>query len=236
MRTRIHYKGNDLDGYRPRKAPQQMSDTAPIQHPSWLTSGDFTEADEPFRLFTAWLTDATATEPRDPTAMTLATVDSAGLPNARMVLLKGVDEHGFVFYTNMDSQKGQELDAQPLAALVFYWKSVNRQVRVRGSVEHVTETEADTYFASRPKQAQIGAWASQQSAPLESRFAFEKAVAVYAAKYAIGDVPRPPNWSGYRIVPISIEFWQERPFRLHDRVEFKRDHPRGPWSKTRLYP
>jgi len=213
-----------------------MSNTAPIQHPSWLTSGDFTEADEPFRLFTAWLTDATATEPRDPTAMTLATVDSAGLPNARMVLLKGVDEHGFVFYTNMDSQKGQELDAQPLAALVFYWKSVNRQVRVRGSVEHVTETEADTYFASRPKQAQIGAWASQQSAPLESRFAFEKAVAAYAAKYAIGDVPRPPNWSGYRIVPISIEFWQERPFRLHDRVEFKRDHPRGPWSKTRLYP
>ena len=188
------------------------------------------------RLFTAWLTEATASEPRDPTAMTLATVDSAGLPNARMVLLKGVDERGFVFYTNMDSQKGQELDAQPLAALVFYWKSVNRQVRVRGSVDRVTDAEADTYFASRPKQAQIGAWASKQSAPLETRLAFEKAVALYAAKYAIGEVPRPPNWSGYRIVPISIEFWQERAFRLHDRVEFKRNHPDDPWTKTRLYP
>jgi len=141
-----------------------------------------------------------------------------------------------VFYTNMDSQKGQELDAQLLAALVFYWKSVNRQVRVRGSVDRVTDAEADTYFASRPKQAQIGAWASKQSAPLETRLAFEKAVALYAAKYAIGDVPRPPNWSGYRIVPISIEFWQERAFRLHDRIEFKRDHPDDPWTKTRLYP
>ena len=168
--------------------------------------------------------------------MTLATVDSRGLPNARMVLLKGVDERGFVFYTNMDSQKGQELDAQPKAALVFYWKSLNRQVRVRGPVERVTEKEADAYFASRPKQAQIGAWASKQSTPLESRLAFEKAVALYAAKYAIGEVPRPPRWSGYRIVPLSIEFWQDRPFRLHDRVEFKRERPNAPWNKTRLYP
>jgi pyridoxamine 5'-phosphate oxidase len=213
-----------------------MSDTAPIQHPSWLTTGDFTTADEPLRLFTAWMTEATAKEPRDPTAMTLATVDSTGFPNARMVLLKGADERGFVFYTNMDSQKGQELDAQPRAALVFYWKSVNRQVRIRGSVERVTDAEADTYFASRPKQAQIGAWASKQSAPLESRIAFEKAVAIYAAKYAVSEVPRPLNWSGFRIVPISIEFWQERPFRLHDRIVFKRDHPNAPWSKTRLYP
>lgn len=234
---RIHYKGGRIDGYwSPREAPQQMSYTAPIEHPSWLTTGDFTSADEPLRLFTAWLTEATATEPRDPTAMTLATVDSRGLPNARMVLLKGVDERGFVFYTNMDSQKGQELDAQPQAALVFYWKSVNRQVRVRGSVERVSNEEADAYFASRPKQAQIGAWASKQSAPLESRLAFEKAVAIYAAKYALGEVPRPPNWSGYRIVPLSIEFWQERPFRLHDRIEFKRDHLGASWSKTRLYP
>jgi len=168
--------------------------------------------------------------------MTLATIDSYGLPNARMVLLKGVDERGFVFYTNMDSKKGQELDAQPKAALVFYWKSLNRQVRVRGCVERVTDAEADSYFASRPKQAQIGAWASKQSAPLETRLAFEKAVAIYAAKYAIGDVPRPPNWLGYRVVPLSIEFWQERPFRLHDRIEFKRDRPSAPWSKTRLYP
>jgi len=136
-----------------------MSNTTPIEHPSWLTTGDFTTADEPLRLFAAWLTDATASEPRDPTAMTLATVDADGLPNARMVLLKGADERGFVFYTNMDSQKGQELGAHPQAALVFYWKSSNRQVRVRGTVEQVSNAEADAYFASRPKQAQIGAWA-----------------------------------------------------------------------------
>src|SRR6476646_2256181 len=146
-----------------------MSDTTPIEHPSWLMTGDFTTADEPLRLFAAWLTDATASEPRDPTAMTLATVDADGLPNARMVLLKGADERGFVFYTNMDSQKGQELGAHPQAALVFYWKSVNRQIRIRGSVERVTDAEADAYFASRPKQAQIGAWASKQSATSRAR-------------------------------------------------------------------
>ncbi len=213
-----------------------MSDTAPIEHPSWLTSGDFTAADEPLRLFSAWLGEATAAEPRDPTAMTLATVDADGWPNARMVLLKGADERGFVFYTNMDSQKGRELAVHPQAALVFHWKSLNRQVRVRGEVERVTDAEADAYFATRAKQAQIGAWASKQSSPLESRLAFEKAVALYAAKYALGAVPRPPNWSGYRIVPRSIEFWQERPFRLHDRVEFRRASVRAPWSKTRLYP
>ena len=213
-----------------------MSDTAPIQHPSWLTGGDFTAADEPFRLFAAWLKDATGAEPRDPTAMTLATVDADGLPNARMVLLKGADERGFVFFTNTGSQKGRELEAHPKAALVFHWKSSNRQVRVRGQVERVTDAEADAYFATRPKQAQIGAWASKQSAPLESRLAFEKAVAVYAAKYALGEVPRPPFWSGYRIVPLAIEFWQDRPFRLHDRIEFTRETPGAPWSKTRLYP
>jgi pyridoxamine 5'-phosphate oxidase len=168
--------------------------------------------------------------------MTLATVDADGLPNARMVLLKGVDERGFVFYTNRDSQKGRELDAHPLAALVFHWKSLNKQVRVRGDVERVTDAEADAYFASRPKQAQIGAWASKQSSPLESRIAFEKAVAIYAAKYALGEVPRPPYWSGYRIVPLRIEFWQDRPFRLHDRIEFVRTTPDASWSKTRLYP
>lgn len=213
-----------------------MSDSASIQHPSWLTSGDFTAADEPFRLFAAWLEQATATEPRDPTAMTLATVDADGMPNARMVLLKGADERGFVFYTNLDSQKGQELDAEPKAALVFHWKSLNKQVRVRGPVERVTDEEADTYFASRPKQAQIGAWASKQSTPLESRLAFEKAVALTAAKYALGNVPRPPFWSGFRIVPLQIEFWQDRPFRLHDRIVFKRDAVGSGWSKTRLYP
>jgi pyridoxamine 5'-phosphate oxidase len=213
-----------------------MSDTTPIGHPSWLTSGDFTQADEPLRLFTGWLEDASASEPRDPTAMTLATVDSDGMPNARMVLLKGVDERGFVFFTNIQSQKGRELDARPKAALVFHWKSLNRQVRVRGGVERVAAAEADAYFATRPKQAQIGAWASKQSSPLESRLAFEKAVALYAAKYAIGEVPRPPCWSGYRILPLVIEFWHDRPFRLHDRVEFRRDEQAGAWRKTRLYP
>jgi pyridoxamine 5'-phosphate oxidase len=213
-----------------------MSDTVPIEHPSWLTTGDFTAADEPFRLFAAWLQDATASEPRDPTAMTLATVDADGLPNARMLLLKGADERGFVFYTNMDSQKGRELGAHPYATMVFHWKSLNRQVRVRGPVERVTDAEADAYFATRPKQAQIGAWASKQSSPLESRAVFEQAVALYAAKYAIGDVPRPPNWSGYRIAPTAIEFWHDRPFRLHDRIEFRRETLSAPWSKTRLYP
>jgi pyridoxamine 5'-phosphate oxidase len=211
-----------------------MSDT--IEHPTWLTSGDFTQASEPFALFAAWLKDAIASEPRDPTAMMLATVDADGLPNARMVLLKGTDERGFVFYTNLESQKGIELAAHPKAALVFHWKSLNRQIRLRGDVERVTDAEADAYFATRPKQAQIGAWASKQSSPLESRIAFETAVAKCAAKYALGSVPRPPNWSGYRILPLRIEFWHDRPFRLHDRIEFVRENLSAPWNKTRLYP
>jgi pyridoxamine 5'-phosphate oxidase len=213
-----------------------MSDTSPIKHPSWLTTGDFTAAEDPFVLFAAWLEQAAASEPRDPTAMTLATVDADGMPDARMVLLKGVDSRGFVFFTNMDSQKGRQLDAQPRAALVFHWKSLNKQVRVRGPSERVSEADADAYFATRPKQAQIGAWASQQSRPLESRLAFEKAIAVYAAKYALGTVPRPPYWSGYRVVPLAMEFWQDRPFRLHDRIDFRRTALDAPWSKTRLYP
>jgi pyridoxamine 5'-phosphate oxidase len=213
-----------------------MSDTVPIEAPTWLTSGDFTQADEPLRLWQAWFDEAVKSEPRDPNAMSLATVDPDGMPDVRTVLLKGIDERGFVFYTNTESQKGRELAANPKAGLLFYWKSLNRQVRVRGPVERVMPQEADAYFATRPKQAQIGAWASQQSRPLESRLAFEKAVALYAAKYAISTVPRPPHWSGYRIVPISIEFWHDRPFRLHDRVEFRRDAFGAPWSKTRMYP
>jgi pyridoxamine 5'-phosphate oxidase len=213
-----------------------MSDTAPIEHPAWLTSGDFTAADEPLGLFRAWFDEAVKLEPRDPNAMSLATVDPDGMPDVRTVLLKGIDERGFVFYTNTESQKGRELGENPKAGLLFYWKSLNRQVRVRGPVERVTAEEADAYFATRPKSAQIGAWASQQSRPLESRLAFEKAIALYGAKYVIGTVPRPPHWSGYRVVPLKIEFWQDRPFRLHDRVEFRRAGPGQAWTKTRMYP
>ena len=213
-----------------------MSDTAPIEHPSWLTTGDFTLADEPLRLFATWLEEATRREPADPNAMALATVDADGLPNVRMVLLKGVDDRGFVFYTNVESAKGRELDAQPKAALNFHWKSLTRQVRVRGPVERVSEAEADSYFGSRARLSQIGAWASKQSSPLESRLAFEKAVALYTAKYAIGTVPRPAHWSGYRLVPLTIEFWHDRPFRLHERIVFQRQDRGAPWSKTRLYP
>ncbi len=213
-----------------------MSDTAPIEHPSRLTSGDFTAADEPLRLFAAWIEEAGKSEPNDPNAMAVATVDADGRPNLRMVLMKGYDERGFVFYTNTQSPKGQELDATPEAALLFHWKSRSRQVRVRGPVERVSQAEADAYFTSRSRLSQIGAWASKQSAPLESRLAFEKAVALYTAKYAIGQVPRPPHWTGYRIAPRSIEFWEDRPFRLHERIAFERAAPGVPWSKTRLYP
>ena len=201
-----------------------------------LTDGDFTEASEPFALFERWFSDATASEPNDPNAMALATVDPDGLPNVRMVLMKGWDEAGFVFYTNTESAKGRELLSGKKAALVLHWKSLRRQVRVRGPVGIVTDAEADEYFQSRPRDSRIGAWASQQSRPLESRFALEKAVATNAAKYAIGEVPRPPQWTGFRIRPVEIEFWHDKPFRLHDRIVFRRPAPEGGWTKARLYP
>ena len=207
-----------------------------IKHPTPLISGDFTESTEPFELFAAWLKEATASEPNDPNAMALATVDAEGLPDVRMVLLKGFDAEGFVFYSHIASAKGRELAANPRAALLFHWKSLRRQVRVRGAVTPVTSAEADEYFATRPKQSQIGAWASKQSEPLESRMAFEKAIALNAAKYGLGNVPRPPGWSGWRIMPQAIEFWHDRPFRLHDRVVFQREADNAGWSKTRLYP
>ncbi|MEH2512455.1 pyridoxamine 5'-phosphate oxidase [Nitrobacteraceae bacterium AZCC 1564] len=207
-----------------------------IKSPSELISGDFTAAEEPFALFAIWFAEAVKSEPNDPNAMALATVDADGLPDVRMVLLKGYDAHGFVFYSHVASAKGRELAANPKAALLFHWKSLRRQVRIRGKVETVTEAEADAYFATRPKQAQIGAWASKQSQPLESRMAFEKAIALNAAKYAIGEVPRPPGWSGWRIIPQTFEFWHDRPFRLHDRIEFRRASSDAAWDKTRLYP
>lgn len=203
--------------------------------------GDFTAAGEPFALFDRWLADAAAHEIDDPNAMALATVDAEGHPNVRMVLLKAVDpaghpQRGFVFFTNYESAKGTELLGQPYAALDFYWKSLHRQVRVRGPVTPTTPEEADAYFATRPRSAQIGAWASRQSRPLESRFALEKAVATEAAKHLVGAVPRPPYWSGFRITPLRIEFWHARLSRLHERMVFSRASANEGWAKTRLYP
>ncbi|WP_148175626.1 pyridoxamine 5'-phosphate oxidase [Ciceribacter thiooxidans] len=203
---------------------------------SKLTSGDFTEENEPFTLFGMWLKDAEASEINDPNAVALATVDENGLPNVRMVLLKEFDTRGFVFYTNFESQKGREILGQKKAAMCFHWKSLRRQVRLRGEVEVVSDEEADIYYRSRPLGSRIGAWASKQSRPLESRFALEKAVAEYTARYAFGDVPRPAHWSGFRIRPTSIEFWHDRKFRLHDRIEFRRETVDSPWTKVRMYP
>ncbi|MFP5075908.1 pyridoxamine 5'-phosphate oxidase [Rhizobium sp. YIM 134829] len=199
-----------------------------------LTSGDFTAAEEPFALFGSWVDEATKSEINDPNAMALATVDADGLPDVRMVLLKDFDGRGFVFYTNFESRKGEEILATRKAALGFHWKSLRRQVRVRGDVEIVSKEEADAYFQSRARGSRIGAWASKQSRPLESRFALEKAVAEYTARFNIGEIPRPDYWSGFRIVPRSIEFWKDGAFRLHDRIEFRREG--DGWSKTRLYP
>ena len=200
-----------------------------------LTSDDFSAAADPFALFADWLAAATASEPNDANAMALATVDETGMPDVRMVLLKGFDQTGFVFYTNLQSEKGRQLAAAPKAAVCFHWKSLRRQVRVRGNVQAVTAADADAYFQSRPRLSRIGAWASRQSHPLESRFALEKAVALYTAQFAAGTIPRPPHWSGFRIVPQAIEFWRDGAFRLHDRVRFSRTEA-GAWSKATLFP
>jgi pyridoxamine 5'-phosphate oxidase len=196
----------------------------------------FTEREDPWNLFTEWLEEASKTEPNDPNAMALATVDDDGLPNVRMVLLKGHDQRGFVFYTNFESQKGQEILATQKASLLFHWKTLRRQVRVRGKVEVVSDAEADEYFKSRPRDSRIGAWASQQSRPLSARFELETAVATQTMRFGLADIPRPPHWSGFRVQPVSIEFWHDRPFRLHDRVVFRRASPQDGWSKARLYP
>lgn len=194
-------------------------------------------SEDPIRLFSDWLEAASKKELNDPTAMSLATVDASGMPNVRMVLLKQADENGFVFYTNVESQKGEELLANPRAALCFHWKTLRRSVRVQGLVERVSDEEADAYFASRPKDSQIGAWASRQSRPLKGRFELEGEVAKYGAKYALTKVPRPPQWSGFRIRPVRIEFWRDRWFRLHDRLNFERaSDASGQWKTERLFP
>lgn len=201
-----------------------------------LKSGDFTDTIEPFALFEDWLVEATKTEPNDPNAMALATVDADGLPNVRMVLLKGFDARGFVFYTNTQSQKGGELLGQDKAAAVFHWKSLHRQVRVRGPIEQVSDVEADAYFESRARDSRIGAWASQQSRPLDSRATLVSAVEKLTKSYEGGPIPRPPHWTGFRILPVYLEFWQDGAFRLHDRIVFRRASADTLWSKTRLYP
>jgi len=207
-----------------------------MEHPVGLTFGDFVEADEPFGLFDAWFKAAKAREPRDPDAAALATVDSHGLPNVRMVLIKAADAGGFVFYTNAESAKGAELKARPKAALVLHWKSLGRQVRVRGTVEPASAAESDAYFKSRPREAQIGAWASRQSRALDSRAALEQEAGRLAKKFKGKTVPRPPHWHGFRIVPLAIEFWAEGPHRLHNRLAFTRAAPGAKWQHTRLYP
>lgn len=196
----------------------------------------FTSKD-PLELFAEWMSTAEASEINDPTAVAVASVDDQGMPNVRMVLLKDVSQGGFVFYTNLQSCKGQELLSNKKAALCFHWKTIRRQVRVRGIVEQVTPAEADAYFTSRAKDSQIGAWASQQSRPLKDRFELEKEAAKFAAKYALKKVERPPYWSGFRVLPLEIEFWRNRPFRLHDRLVFRRDNTdKSEWLSQRLFP
>ncbi|MCC7427177.1 MAG: pyridoxamine 5'-phosphate oxidase [Alphaproteobacteria bacterium] len=193
--------------------------------------------ENPFATFAAWLAEAEKSEPNDANAMCLATTTPDGRPSARMVLLKGIDDRGFVFYTNLESRKGEQLAANPHAALNFHWKSLRRAVRVEGPVERVTDAEADAYYRTRARGSRLGAWASTQSRPLESRFALEKRVAEITLRYPVGEIPRPPHWSGFRVLPERIEFWRDMPFRLHDRSEYLRDAAApGGWRLRKLYP
>jgi len=201
-----------------------------------LDDGGMPPDADPIALFRDWLAEAEMSEPNDANAMALATADASGQPNVRMVLLKGADRNGFVFYSNAQSIKGGELAANPRAAVNFHWKSLRKAVRVQGNIREVTALEADTYFASRPKDSQIGAWASDQSRPMEGRFVFEKRIAEFALKFGFGTVPRPPHWTGWRLEPSRIEFWRDRPFRLHDRLVFSRARADAAWTTERLFP
>lgn len=193
-------------------------------------------ADDPFALFADWLAEARGSELNDANAMAVATADAGGLPDVRMVLLKDVDAEGFVFYTNLKSAKGRQLAGDMQAGLLFHWKSLRRQVRARGPVERVSEAEADAYFASRARESRIGAWASDQSRPLDRRETLKTRVADEERRFEGRDVPRPPHWSGFRVRPLVIEFWRDRAFRLHERLAFTRADPHAGWTQGLLYP